>query len=200
MLCTKRAIQLAEQEAAEARRKLKEQEERNSRRTTFAYNPKSLRRSMMMRPPVINFETRELREKTEAIPFETYAGDWKFKAYFPKGCKPEPNCRIERLTLDRITSTKPGWEAWSTSGIKTGEGCKLKERRANPFGTTFIKSNQMLFSRAPRFDEHLTQKNATGFYYDEDDRIGDRLFIREKSKTGCYIVYDKKSGEGNLFK
>ena len=87
MLMTNRALELAVEEAEATRRKLKEEEERNSKRTTFAYNPKSLRRSLMMRPPVINFETPDLRAITAAIPLDNYEGDWKFKAYFPRDCK-----------------------------------------------------------------------------------------------------------------
>jgi len=30
------------------------------------------------------------------------------------------------------------------------------------------------------------------FYYDQDDRVGDRLFIRDARTKGCYIVYDKQ--------
>ena len=58
----------------------------------------------------------------------------------------------------------------------------------------------MLFSRKPNFDAYFTKQQSVPFYYDEDDRIGDRLFIRDRETKGCYIVYDKKSGKGNLFK
>ena len=155
---------------------------------------------MMLRKPVINFETEVLRAQTEAIPMDRYAGDWKFKAYFPRGCKAEPSCRIEQLSFKRQDSSKPGWESWETAGVKKGEGCRLKDRKENAFGSTFLKSNQMLFSRAAKYDALLGDKNSVGFYYDQDARIGDRLFISQKNKKGCYIVYDKKSGKGNLWK
>jgi len=58
---------------------------------------------------------------------ENYAGDWAFKAHFPRNCKPQMDCRIETLTFERKTSGKDGWEAWRTFGNKVGNGCSLKE-------------------------------------------------------------------------
>jgi len=42
--------------AREAKARLMAAEAKNAKRTTFAYNPKSLRRSLMMKPPKFSIE------------------------------------------------------------------------------------------------------------------------------------------------
>ncbi len=100
---TDRALEISLEQANSLRQQLiaEEEEERNSKRTTFAYNPKSLRRSLMMKPPTINFETEKCKQKTKAVSLDNYEGQWKFKAYFPRNCKQEPTCRIDRITFKR---------------------------------------------------------------------------------------------------
>ena len=100
---TDRALEISLEQANSLIQQLiaEEEKERNSKRTTFAYNPKSLRRSLMMKPPTINFETEKCKQKTKAVSLDNYEGQWKFKAYFPRNCKQEPTCRIDRITFKR---------------------------------------------------------------------------------------------------
>ena len=129
LLMTDRAVDIAAEEARLMKERLLAAEKRklaNQRRTTFAYNPKSLRRSMMMKPPKFSIEEPWQIKKTNEIPLDHYAGDWKFKAHFPRGCKPKMDCRVETLTFKPVNSTKDGWASWATFGTKTGDGCSLK--------------------------------------------------------------------------
>ena len=55
----------------------------------------------MMKPPTIEMEAEWMGKKTKAVDLDNYEGQWKFKAYFPRNCKQEPTCRIDKITFKR---------------------------------------------------------------------------------------------------
>ena len=66
----------------------------------------------MMRPPTIEMEAEWMRKKTEAIPMDHYEGEWQFKAYFPRNCKVEPSCRINKINFKQVESDKANWNCF----------------------------------------------------------------------------------------
>jgi len=74
-----------------------------------------------MRPMTIEMEADYMREKTSKIPLERYEGEWKFKSYFPKNCKEEPTCRVDRINFTRDASNdNQNWNMFRTRVAKRG--------------------------------------------------------------------------------
>lgn len=118
-------------------------------------------------------------------------GEWKFKGYFPKDCKPMPKCHMDKLNF-KINET-PDYNGlywrFKADGNKVGEECSYKEREQNTLGKVWTRNHFMMFNNHDD-PKQWSKRLETPFIFDKHPTTN-RLFIKDQNVDDCWIVYNK---------
>ena len=104
----------------------------------FAYNKKSHILSSMLVKPSLENEAEDFKSRTLEVPREKYDGTWNFQGYFPRKCKQEPSCHMDKITFKWDKEKSNEWFSLKTSANKAGETCTVSEKKMQSYGKTWI--------------------------------------------------------------